>query len=72
MTTWPTTAGWQQYGIAPTKQLRKLDPQAVGGTITDAVFSLLNPNACIAICGQISQYNNTTAELAPRNFRRFW
>lgn len=39
----------------------------VGGTITDAVFGLLNPNARIAICGQISQYNNTEAELGPRN-----
>ena len=39
----------------------------VGGTITDAVFGLLNPNARIAICGQISQYNNTAAELGPRN-----
>jgi len=39
----------------------------VGGTITDAVFGLLNPNSRIAICGQISQYNNTEAELGPRN-----
>ena len=39
----------------------------VGGTITDAVFGLLNQNARIAICGQISQYNNTCTELAPRN-----
>ncbi len=39
----------------------------VGGTITDAVFGLLNPNARIAICGQISQYNNTGVELGPRN-----
>jgi NADPH-dependent curcumin reductase CurA len=39
----------------------------VGGTITDAVFSLMNPNARIAICGQISQYNNTAQELGPRN-----
>lgn len=39
----------------------------VGGTITDAVFGLLNPNARIAICGQISQYNNVKPELGPRN-----
>ena len=39
----------------------------VGGTTTDAVFGLLNPNARIAICGQISQYNNTGLELGPRN-----
>ncbi len=39
----------------------------VGGTITDAVFGLLNPNARIALCGQISQYNNTGGEVGPRN-----
>ena len=39
----------------------------VGGTITDAVFSLLNPNARIAVCGQISQYNNSQVEMGPRN-----
>jgi NADPH-dependent curcumin reductase CurA len=38
----------------------------VGGTITDAVFGLLNVGARIAICGQISQYNNTKVELGPR------
>jgi NADPH-dependent curcumin reductase CurA len=31
----------------------------VGGTITDAVFRLINTRARIAICGQISQYNST-------------
>jgi NADPH:quinone reductase len=29
----------------------------VGGSITDAVFSVLNPRARISVCGQISQYN---------------
>lgn len=38
----------------------------VGGSISDAAFGLLNPNARIAICGQISQYNNTKAEQGPR------
>ncbi|MGD1092378.1 MAG: NADP-dependent oxidoreductase [Bryobacteraceae bacterium] len=38
----------------------------VGGTITDAVFGSLNVGARIAICGQISQYNNTKVELGPR------
>ncbi len=38
----------------------------VGGPITDAVFGLLNVHARIAICGQISQYNNTQVETCPR------
>jgi hypothetical protein len=29
----------------------------VGGSITDAVFPVLNPKARIGVCGQISQYN---------------
>ncbi len=38
----------------------------VGGPITDAVFGLINVGARISICGQISQYNNTEAEMGPR------
>jgi leukotriene B4 12-hydroxydehydrogenase/15-oxo-prostaglandin 13-reductase len=38
----------------------------VGGPITDAVFGQLNLHARIAICGQISQYNNTQVEMGPR------
>jgi NADPH-dependent curcumin reductase CurA len=38
----------------------------VGGSITDAVFGLLNVGARISICGQISQYNNTKMETGPR------
>lgn len=38
----------------------------VGGTITDAVFGLINTGARMSICGQISQYNNTRAEMGPR------
>jgi NADPH-dependent curcumin reductase CurA len=37
----------------------------VGGTITDAVYDLLNKHARIARCGQISTYNATQAR-APR------
>jgi NADPH-dependent curcumin reductase CurA len=39
-----------------------------GGSVTDAVFGLLNPFSRVAICGQISQYNNTQVELGPRPF----
>ncbi|PYT18658.1 MAG: NADP-dependent oxidoreductase [Acidobacteria bacterium] len=38
----------------------------VGGPLTDAVFGLLTVGARISICGQISQYNNTKAEVGPR------
>ena len=38
----------------------------VGGAITDAVLMQLNVHARIAICGQISQYNNTQPEMGPR------
>ena len=39
----------------------------VGGEITDAVFRRLALGARIAVCGQISQYNRTEPDLAPRN-----
>ena len=38
----------------------------VGGTITDAVFTLINAKARISICGQISQYNLQESEMGPR------
>jgi leukotriene B4 12-hydroxydehydrogenase/15-oxo-prostaglandin 13-reductase len=38
----------------------------VGGTITDAVFPLLNVFARVSICGQISQYNLHKPEPGPR------
>lgn len=38
----------------------------VGGTITDAVFRLINNGARISICGQISQYNLEEPEMGPR------
>jgi NADPH-dependent curcumin reductase CurA len=39
----------------------------VGGGISETVFRRLAIGARIAICGQISQYNLTEPELAPRN-----
>ncbi len=38
----------------------------VGGPLTDAVFPLLNERGRIAICGQISQYNNEKVAQGPR------
>lgn len=38
----------------------------VGGTISDAVFGLINVGARISICGQISQYNLEKPEMGPR------
>ena len=40
----------------------------VGGSITDAVFPVLNSKARIAVCGQISQYNAQKPEFGLRNF----
>ena len=41
----------------------------VGGRITEAVSRHVNPFARFAVCGLMSQYNLTEAELAPRNER---
>ena len=41
----------------------------VGGEISDAVHRRLATHARIAVCGQISQYNNAEPELAPRTTR---
>lgn len=38
----------------------------VGGEITDAVFSNLNDDARVAICGQIALYNATERPVGPR------
>ncbi len=38
----------------------------VGGALTDAVISLINVHARVAICGQISQYNLEKPEMGPR------
>ena len=38
----------------------------VGGAITDAVYDLLNKHARIALCGQISSYNDAEAPIGPR------
>ena len=39
----------------------------VGGFVTDTVMQQMNVHARISVCGQISQYNLPTPELAPRN-----
>ena len=38
----------------------------VGGVITDAALLNINERARVAICGQISQYNNEKPEMGPR------
>jgi len=40
----------------------------VGGEILDDVLARINRKARIIICGAISQYNNTTAVLGPKNY----
>ena len=37
----------------------------VGGPINDAVFPCLNVSGRIAVCGQISQYNQEKSEKVP-------
>ena len=43
----------------------------VGGSITDAVFSLMNMWGRISVCGQISQYNLIEPEMGPRMMSGF-
>ncbi|WP_209123559.1 NADP-dependent oxidoreductase [Alkalihalobacillus sp. BA299] len=43
----------------------------VGGEISDAVFSLLNFHARVALCGQIAHYNDTKVEMGPRFLTTF-
>jgi NADPH-dependent curcumin reductase CurA len=38
----------------------------VGGPVTDAVWPLLNVRASVAVCGQISLYNETAVPTGPR------
>jgi NADPH-dependent curcumin reductase CurA len=38
----------------------------VGGAISDAVFTLMNPFGRVSVCGQISQYNLEKPEPGPR------
>lgn len=42
----------------------------VGGPVTDAVIDNLAQRARIALCGQISQYNNASTQMGPRNLWR--
>ncbi|AEH36262.1 NADP-dependent oxidoreductase [Halopiger xanaduensis] len=42
----------------------------VGGPITDAVWPLLNVDARVAVCGQISLYNETEVPTGPRKLSK--
>jgi NADPH:quinone reductase len=42
----------------------------VGGEFTDAVFGLMNVRGRVAVCGQISQYNDPSQDVGPRPFRQ--
>jgi NADPH:quinone reductase len=57
----------------PSEKLREVCPKGidvyfdnVGGAITDAALLQLNLYGRVAICGLISQYNNTAPEMGPR------
>jgi NADPH-dependent curcumin reductase CurA len=39
-----------------------------GGELTDAVFQVLNVRGRVAVCGQISQYNDRDKDIGPRPF----
>ncbi len=63
------------YKTAPdlTEALKKVCPDGVdiyfdnvGGEISDAVLTLINKNARIPLCGQISLYNETRIPTGPR------
>jgi NADPH:quinone reductase len=40
----------------------------VGGPLTDAVYPLMKPRGRVAVCGQISQYNDRSGDVGPRPF----
>jgi NADPH-dependent curcumin reductase CurA len=44
----------------------------VGGAISDAVFTLINPFGRVSVCGQISQYNLQKPETARDCWARSW
>ncbi|MGB6942972.1 MAG: NADP-dependent oxidoreductase [Bryobacteraceae bacterium] len=56
-----------------TQELKKLCPNGIdcyfdntGGSVSDAVFPLLNTFARVSVCGQIAHYNAQSPELGPR------
>ncbi|MEM7233657.1 MAG: zinc-binding dehydrogenase, partial [Planctomycetota bacterium] len=69
---------YREAGSRISKKIREACPEGVdayfdnvGGPITDAVFPSFNVGARVAICGQISQYNNSSVELGPRLLGHF-
>jgi NADPH-dependent curcumin reductase CurA len=61
---------WRDQLKAATPEGVDIDFENVGGEIMDAVFGRLNLRARVALCGLLSNYNDTEPPPGPRNFRR--
>ncbi|MFM9150339.1 MAG: NADP-dependent oxidoreductase, partial [Solirubrobacterales bacterium] len=59
---------WREQLKAPTPDGIDVDFENVGGEIMEAVFSRLNINARVVLCGLISGYNDTEPPPGPRSF----
>jgi hypothetical protein len=59
---------WRAQLKAATPNGIDVDFENVGGEIMEAVFSRLNMNARVALCGLISGYNDTEPAPGPRTF----
>jgi len=61
-------ADWQEQLAAATPDGIDVDFENVGGEIMEAVFTRININARIALCGLISGYNDDDPPPGPRSF----
>lgn len=61
---------WRQQLKDATPNGVDVDFENVGGEIMEAVFSRLNKDARVALCGLISGYNDTELPPGPRSFGR--
>jgi NADPH-dependent curcumin reductase CurA len=60
---------WREQLAAATPDGIDVDFENVGGEIMDAIFGRLNLHARVALCGLISNYNDSEPPAGPRNFR---